>query len=144
MSTQRNYNSLGRAMEATPIEYFKEDFVKQHRNVKITACGLFLCEDIPFVGGSPDSIVSCDCCGRACNEVKCPFSMRNTTPYDPKVKLPYFKQVDGTFSINEAHRYFTQCQIQMAATKNTLEQAVDHQYLQPRQLWHTFYPENLF
>jgi len=107
----------GRAMESTAIESFKEDFLKHHKNVKITSCGLFLCEDIPFVGGSPDSIVSCDCCGKACIEVKCPFSIQHTTPYDPNVKLPYLKQIDGNLSLNEAHRYYTQCQIQMAATK---------------------------
>ena len=107
----------GRTMEPVAIESFKEEFGKQHKNVEITSCGLFLCEDIPFVGGSPDSFVSCDCCGRACLEVKCPFSIRHTTPYDPMVKLPYLKQAGGSLSINEAHRYYTQCQIQMAATK---------------------------
>ena len=51
---------------------------------------------MPFIGGSPDPIVSCDCCGRACIEVNCPFSICHTTPYDPKVKLQYLKQVDDS------------------------------------------------
>ena len=117
MVDQLPSRKYGRAMEPVAIESFKEEFGKRHKNVKITSCGLFLCEDMPFVGGSPDSIVSCDCCDMACIEVKCPFSIRHTTPYDPKVKLPYLKQVDDSLLINEAHRYYTQCQIQMAATK---------------------------
>ena len=40
----------GRAMESTAIESCKEDVLKHHKNVKITSCGLFLCDDIPFVG----------------------------------------------------------------------------------------------
>ncbi len=31
----------------------------------------------PFIGASPDSLVSCDCCGQGCVEVKCLYSKRD-------------------------------------------------------------------
>ena len=49
--------------------------------------GTFLCKDLPFVGGSSDSIVSCDCCGKFCLAVKCPFILRDMSPMNPEVKL---------------------------------------------------------
>ena len=36
--------------------------------------------DYPFLGASPDGLVSCDCCGEGLVEIKCPFRYRNMTP----------------------------------------------------------------
>ena len=71
---------------------------------------------MPYVGGSPDRIVSCSCCGKFCLEVKCPSSIRHTSPLDPHVELPYLKKVNGDITLNKRHMYYTQCQVQMAAT----------------------------
>ena len=66
---------------------FLKDFTKMSncKNVNVT----FFCEDMPFLGGSLDMIISCDCCSRSCLEVKYPFSIRNISPMDTEVKLPY-------------------------------------------------------
>ena len=108
----------GRAMENEAATSFKSMFEKTHKNVKLEECGIYLCEDMPFLGGNPDGIVSCDCCGKFCLEVKCPFSISHTSPMDPDAKLPYLnRSSDQALSINRNHKYFTQCQIQMAASK---------------------------
>nr|XP_047142873.1 uncharacterized protein LOC124817114 [Hydra vulgaris] len=52
-------------------------------------CGLFLDRDIPFIGGSPNRIVTCLCCPPACLEVKCPFFINYLSPLDPSVKPSY-------------------------------------------------------
>ncbi len=109
---------FGRSMEAEAVESFTEMFSKSHKNVRVTECGIFFLHEMPFLGGSPDRIISCDCCGNSCLEVKCPYSILHTTPNDPDGKLPYLNyDTDNELRLNRAHKYYTQCQIQMAATK---------------------------
>ena len=108
----------GREKETEAVATFFSAFSKEHKNAKLLGCGIFLCKDMPFVGGSPDGIVVCDCCGKSCLEVKCPFSISNTSPTDPGVTLTYLKlNEDGKIMTNRSHKYYTQCQVQMAATE---------------------------
>ena len=107
----------GRAMEEEAVNCFKQLFSETHKNVKIFECGLYLSNDAPYIGGSPDRIVECDCCRKSCLEVKCPFSVRHTTPVDDSVNLPYLKKENGEHKLNQQHSYFTQCQVQMAVTE---------------------------
>lgn len=110
----------GRSMETEAANTFTQLFSETHSNVKVTECGIFLHEEMPFLGGSPDRIVTCDCCGKACLEIKCPFSIRHTSPQDQAVSLPYLEKGNNNeISLKRNHRYFTQCQIQMASTKTT-------------------------
>ena len=59
----------GRAMEDEAVSCFVEQFSLTHKDVRVSECGLFLCKDIPFVGGSPDRVIECACCGKSCLEV---------------------------------------------------------------------------
>ncbi len=106
----------GRSMEEEAVNCFSEIYKKGHKNVKIEECGLFLSRESPFIGGSPDRIVRCDCCGSFCLEVKCPYSIRYTSPVDENVRLPYLRLESNGVKLNHNHKYFTQCQVQMAAT----------------------------
>ena len=107
----------GRAMEEEAVQAFCTMYARQHSNAKIVDCGIFLCRDMPFVGGSPDRIIVCDCCGRSCLEVKCPYSIAHTTPTDQNINLSYLKRgAHSSLMLNRSHRYYTQCQVQMAAT----------------------------
>ena len=107
----------GRAMEAEAVSSFETMLKETHKNVSAAECGIYLCEDMPFVGGSPDRIITCDCCGTSCLEVKCPYSISHTSPTDPEINLPYLKRKDDLLNLNKNHKYFTQCQVQMAASK---------------------------
>jgi hypothetical protein len=109
----------GRIMEVEAINCFYEIMRTKHRNLKIQECGLFLFDEMPFIGGSPDRIMTCSCCPNACIEVKCPVSINFTSPLSPSVKLPYLKRDGNTLSLNKNHTYFTQCQVQMGVTKLT-------------------------
>jgi len=107
----------GRTMEMHAVNKFEEVFTKQHKDLKLIECGLFLQKAFPFIGGSPDRIVSCSCCERSCLEVKCPISINYTTPQDPNIKLSYLvKDKNNKVSLNRKHKYYTQCQVQMGAT----------------------------
>ena len=94
----------GRAMEDEAVMCFVEQFSQTHKDVRVSECGLFLCKDYPFVGGSPDRIIECACCGKSCLEVKCPFSVRHTSPVDTTVSLPYLKSKDGATHLNQRHK----------------------------------------
>ena len=79
-------------------------------------CGLFLDKMHPYIGASPDRMVTCDCCPKACVEVKCPYSTNYTSPTDPAVNLSYLKNMNGILKVKDTHKYYTQFQMQMGAT----------------------------
>ena len=106
----------GRNMEADAVNAFEEVFKERHQNVKVQQCGLFLSKNHPFIGGSPDRIIECSYCGMSCLEVKCPFSIRHKTPTDPNIKFEFLKNDNGALSLKQNHKYFAQCQVQMACT----------------------------
>jgi len=75
--------------------------------------------DFPFIGASPDRIFSCDCCEPACVEIKCPYSINHTTPYDNDIKLPYLIKKGDDMTLNENHGYYTQVLMQLGVTRMT-------------------------
>ena len=42
----------------------------QHKNLRVSKCGLFVSVEYPFIGASPDGTVECSCCGQRICEVK--------------------------------------------------------------------------
>ena len=110
----------GRAMEDEAVKTFVQLMKGKHTNFAVSECGLFLDTELPYVGSSPDRIVSCTCCKQSCLEVKCPYSINYTSPRDPDVKgkLPYLVHNDNLIKLNRKHQYYTQCQVQMGVTKN--------------------------
>jgi len=80
------------AMEENAANEFLNHFSKQHINLKLHECGLFLDEKEPFIGASPDRIMTCLCCPKACVEIKCPYSINYTSPNDPDVTLIYLEK----------------------------------------------------
>ena len=65
-------------MEINAVNKFCEIFSNSHKNAQLVECGLFLDKMHPYIGASPDRMVTCDCCPKACVEVKCPYSMNYT------------------------------------------------------------------
>ena len=58
----------GRVIEPDAIENFKQEFGKHHKGVVVSPCG----HETPYIGASPDGIVTCPCCPKKkwCLEVK--------------------------------------------------------------------------
>ena len=66
----------GCSHEKQALECFQSKVAMLHDDVKILSCGLFISLEFPFIGASPDAIMSCACCGSRVVEVKCPFCKR--------------------------------------------------------------------
>ena len=80
--------------------------------MKMVNCGFFISADDPFICASSDSLLSCDCCGEGCVEVKCPYSIRNNTIDEaPSNSDPKFCIQLG--SLSTTHPYYAQIQTQM-------------------------------
>ncbi|XP_041376642.1 uncharacterized protein LOC121389093 [Gigantopelta aegis] len=88
-----------------------------HENLKIEDSGFIISTDFPHLGASPDGVVSCDCCGKFCLEIKCPFSVRENSLdkcCDPKFFLG--KNDNGIIQLKRDHAYFYQVQTQLGVT----------------------------
>ena len=56
--------------ESIAISSYKASSAEAHTNWQILPSGFVINEEKPFIGASPDSIVTCSCCGRGTVEVK--------------------------------------------------------------------------
>ncbi|EZA61676.1 hypothetical protein X777_10508 [Ooceraea biroi] len=82
----------------------------------ITPCGLFIYDEYPCLGASPDGIIDED----GLVEIKCPFSAENLTADETLQKLPHFKTVfdqKNPDEMNRKHRFFYQVQGQLNITR---------------------------
>ena len=52
----------------------------KHKNLVVSDAGLLISLDRPYIGASPDGIVSCDCCGKGVVDVKCPLCVKDGLP----------------------------------------------------------------
>ena len=98
----------GRAMEVNAVNALFEVLKGQHKKLIFRDCGLFLDKESPFVGATPDKLMSCECCSFACVEVKCPYWINYTTPQDGN--LQYLVNENGSYKLKRQHQYFSQCQ----------------------------------
>ena len=71
--------------EADALHMHKDSMQATHDFFELKKCGLVLDSENPFIGASPDGIISCSCCGEGVVEVKCPFSCRDKS-FDEAVK----------------------------------------------------------
>ena len=107
----------GKAMESEAVDVFVGTIKRAHQGVLASDCGIFICRDRPFIGGSPDRIIQCKCCGKFCQEIKCPFSIRDKSPNDAASDIKYLEHNSaGLLALRRNHMYFTQCQPQMGVT----------------------------
>ena len=109
------------------MDAYKSKAGKDHED-HVTQAGLFLHPDTPFIGASPDGMVSCKCCGegvlevnigaspdgmvscKCCGEgvleVKCPFHIREGLPEDDDPGNFCMTKIDGEWSLKRDHSYF--------------------------------------
>ena len=107
----------GQAMESEALSIFLTTFKNTPKKAKASDCGIFICKDRQFIGGSPGHIFQYECCGKFCNEIKCPFSIRDKSPNDAESELIYLEHNNhNMFALKRNHTHFMQCQIQMGVT----------------------------
>lgn len=91
--------------EKKALDVFFRRFKTEHINPKIQSSGLVLYNQAPYIGGSPDGFVTCECCSNAyLIEVKCPFRLKDTGIKNWQI-LEYF---DGQQNLRKTHTYYNQ------------------------------------
>lgn len=103
----------GRQNEKSASEAFFYGEGKKHNNPKLIDCGLIVPEAYPFLGASPDNIFVCSCCGPACVEYKCPYSIKDHSVKDDWAKTDFLEEIDGKIQLKRSHKYYFQVQGQM-------------------------------
>lgn len=86
---------------------------KRHTNFKLEQSGLQINPAYPFLGASPDGLVSCTSCGNGLLEVKCPFSGKDVG-LQAAAENRDFCLVLG--KLRREHRYYYQVQAQLFIT----------------------------
>ena len=110
----------GRQSEENARQDYKMEMEKNHVDFEVQKAGLLISTKYPFLGATPDGIVSCSCCGTGLLEVKCPFKYRDSNPCEINDTSFYLQiEPDGTKSLNQAHDYYYQVQGQMAIWSKT-------------------------
>ena len=109
-SPQTNW---GLSKESTALSVYEENCKSKHSEFCVERCGFIVSVDNPRFGASPDSIVSCLCCGRGCIEVKCPYKCKSSL----KIEVDYVIGSGTTFQLNPNHRHNYQVQFLMFVLK---------------------------
>lgn len=61
----------GLKYESDAIKAYGASMKSRHVNLEVKKCRLFINKENSFLHAIPDFLVSCDCCGSGCREVKC-------------------------------------------------------------------------
>ena len=77
------------------------------QSVKTSACGSFVSLSMPYISSTPDHVVD----DNIILEVKCPYVCRDKTISEATV--PYLRNVNGEFYLDQNHDYYYQVQGQM-------------------------------
>ena len=94
--------------EKIALAMYKEKLDNMH---SVIECGLMINPKWPWLGASPDGLVSHE--GKLVGgvEIKCPYSKREMTIADAcKSKTFFLKESDSGPQLKESHAYFYQCQ----------------------------------
>ena len=88
---------------------------KKHVQFAVTELGLVLDPLYPFLGATPDGLVSCGCCGNGVLEIKCPYSCRQKDLVEASEDSSFFlcQSQEGVIKLKESHQYYYQVQMQM-------------------------------
>lgn len=99
--------------ESTARAEYYQIVHKKHQLFEIDDAGLFVLPSLPHLGASPDGLVRCQCCGDGIIEIKCPFSIRDTTPEGATKKYFYLKHTKDGLQLSRTHHYYYQIQGQL-------------------------------
>lgn len=89
-----------------------------HEGFGAEPVGLCINPSFPHFGASPDGLVSCDCCGLGCVEIKCPYCAKDLDVTDMEVlKKVGIQNLDGESRLSENHAYYYQIQMQLGITR---------------------------
>ncbi|KAK7893342.1 hypothetical protein WMY93_022494 [Mugilogobius chulae] len=104
----------GCAHEKDALERYKMEMKTLHASFSIQDSGFVINPKYPYMGATPDSLVSCECCGNGCVEVKCPFCLRAGKIEDNLGSKSCLEiNQDHKLQLKHTHQYYYQVQCQM-------------------------------
>ena len=100
--------------EVDAVQDFLDGFFLEHSDVNFDNCGLVVNPKYPFMGASPDGIITCSCHGKSLIEVKCPYNCSKQLFADLEGNKGFcLKQINEKFQLDKAHSYYYQMQCQL-------------------------------
>ncbi|KAK1875799.1 Ubiquitin-conjugating enzyme E2 D2 [Dissostichus eleginoides] len=86
-----------------------------HEDINVAASGLILNPELPWIGASPDGVVTCACHEPGILEIKCPFSAKDRSLLECTKDSRFCLTVPegGVMSLKLDHSYMYQVQAQM-------------------------------
>ncbi|XP_064463712.1 uncharacterized protein LOC135374721 [Ornithodoros turicata] len=111
--------SWGTENEERAREAYFAAAATKHNNLMLHKSGLHISSTHPFLGASPDGIISCECCGTGVLEIKCPYKGRHDTivQYVHSSGSSLTISDDGVIHLSENHSHYYQVQLQMLVCK---------------------------
>lgn len=88
----------------------------RHSKFSVKQCGLFVDNTLPYIGASPDGVVTCKCCGTGLLEIKCTYKYRNNTPIEISSENNYHLHFDNDakgIRLKKESAWYTQIQGQL-------------------------------
>ena len=105
----------GRLNEENARQQYYALASSQHINFQLQLSGLHIDTQYPYLGATPDGIVSCDCCGTGLLEIKCPFTYKHSVLSDIDDEKFYLQKTgNGEFMLSKTHQYYFQVQAQLS------------------------------
>lgn len=99
-------------------ETYEAYAAQQHQDLSVRDAGLHIDTSRPYLGASPDALLSCSCCGDGILEIKCPHCAKDTGVLSATEKKHFcIVNTDGTHTLNRDHQYHYQVQAQLFVTK---------------------------
>ena len=110
-NVETKYTSHGKRYEPVARSHYIDNYSKDHNSsLKVKEVGLVVRADVPFLGASPDGIVSCSCHTTRLLEIKCPFKYKDDFKgWETDDKFP----INKDYLIKKSHPYYCQIQLQM-------------------------------
>lgn len=119
---QSSATDFGKENEHVARQLYVVDEMNSHKNFEVNTCGLVLDDNMPFMGASPDGIVSCTCHGEKLLEIKCAFKHRDIDVEDIPTKDPayHLNIVNGQLQLKKSSSWYSQIQFQLGVTRMNL------------------------
>ena len=95
----------GQKHESDAIKAYETSMKARHVNLEVKKCGLFINKENSFLHATPDFLVSCDCCGNGCGEVKCPVVITDGN-FDDYVqhKVSCLEKINGNLQLKNTRQ----------------------------------------
>ena len=104
--------------ESIALKYYCNFMEELLENFSANECGFFISLTVPYIGAGPDALVSCNCCGNGCLEIKCQFDSREKFVFEMLDCVDSYLEGDvkNGIKLKTTHMYYYQMQFQLNVT----------------------------